>query len=250
MPCPQFQQMRPRFQGPTPPMVHITQTDIQTTAVWNGFNLNTLLPAFQNLLAQVHIMPDPMPASPPRPITAENALRSKVSEYVFPRVRRALRAAFDHLGLANQLNGLTPVSFDVGESAEIVDGFKPDTAYFEVALPAGTGPNRAPGDIKPSWKWNTPMATDLIPGVRKEYRQALSQVNWYMKQHKARYGFLLTDVELVVFRRLDDNGNLELAPAIPFTAGGTPTQPQLTVIFALWCLGMMAAHDGPGGWEM
>ncbi|EFW22733.1 conserved hypothetical protein [Coccidioides posadasii str. Silveira] len=182
----------PPVPGPNTTNGAYNANDIQTTAVWNGFNLNILLPAFQNLLAQVHLMPDPMPASPPRPITAENALR----------MRRALRAAFDHLGLANQLNGLTPVSFDVGESAEIIDGFKPDTAYFEVALPAGTGPNRAPGDIKPSWKWNTPMATNLIPGVRKEYRQALSQVNWYMKQHKARYGFLLTDVELVVFRRL------------------------------------------------
>nr|KMM67470.1 hypothetical protein CPAG_03804 [Coccidioides posadasii RMSCC 3488] len=153
----------PPVPGPNTTNGAYNANDIQTTAVWNGFNLNILLPAFQNLLAQVHLMPDPMPASPPCPITAENALR---------------------------------------KSAEIIDGFKPDTAYFEVALPAGTGPNRAPGDIKPSWKWNTPMATNLIPGVRKEYRQALSQVNWYMKQHKARYGFLLTDVELVVFRRL------------------------------------------------
>lgn len=36
--------------------------------------------------------------------------------------------------------------------------------------------------------------------------QVLSQVNFYMKQHHARYGFVLTDLELVAIRRLDRNG--------------------------------------------
>ncbi|EEH46912.2 uncharacterized protein PADG_03010 [Paracoccidioides brasiliensis Pb18] len=48
---------------------------------------------------------------------------------------------------------------------------------FAVALPAGTGPNRAPGDVKPSWKWSTALATHPLLGIRNEYRQALSQVN-------------------------------------------------------------------------
>ncbi|ODH20942.1 hypothetical protein ACO22_05766 [Paracoccidioides brasiliensis] len=92
---------------------------------------------------------------------------------------------------------------------------------FAVALPAGTGPNRAPGDVKPSWKWSTALATHPLLGIRNEYRQALSQVNWYMRQHNSRHGFLLTNRELVVFRRVDDSGNLELVPPIPFTSGGS-----------------------------
>lgn len=88
-------------------------------------------------------------------------------------------------------------------------------------------------------------------GYRTEYRQALSQVNWYMKQHHSRYGFLLTDQELVVLRRLDSHGNLELAPPIPFTAGGTVAQPRMTVLLALWYLGMLAAQDqGVDRWDM
>lgn len=87
------------------------------------------------------------------------------------------------------------------------------------------------------------MASHRIPGYRAEYRQALSQVNFYMKQHRSRYGFILTDRELVVFRRRDNNGNLELASPTPFTAGGTAQQPQLTVLMALWYLGMLAAQD-------
>lgn len=222
-------------------------SDIHNIGVWHGFNLNALLQSYQNLLVQARLPPDPMPTSPPRAITAENALRSKISEYVFPRVRRALRTGFDRLMAINQLNDLTPVSFDVGECAEVIDAFKPDTAYFAVALPAGTGPNRAPGDVKPSWKWSTALATHPLLGIRNEYRQALSQVNWYMKQHNSRHGFLLTNRELVVFRRVDDSGNLELVPPIPFTSGGTAEQPQMTVLLALWYLGMIGAQ---GGWHM
>ncbi|OJD19821.1 hypothetical protein AJ78_00180 [Emergomyces pasteurianus Ep9510] len=88
------------------------------------------------------------------------------------------------------MNNLTPVSLDVGESAKIIDGFTPGTAYFEVALSAGAGPNRAPGDVKPSWKWRTALATNQVNGIRDE---------------------------------VDDSGNLELAPPIPFTSGGTTT---------------------------
>lgn len=192
-----------------------------------------------------------MPTSPPRAITAENALRSKISEYVFPRVRRGLRAGFNHLAMLNQMTGLTNLSFDVGESAKVIDSFKPDTAYFAVDLPAGTSWNRAPGDIKPSWKWSTALAAHPILGIRSEFRQALSQVNWYMKQHHSRYGFLLTDRELLVFRRLNNTGHLELASPVPFSIGGCAAQPQLTVLLALWYLGMLAAQDqGAHCWNM
>lgn len=224
--------------------------DIHDVRVWHGFSLDVLRQRYQHVLVQTHLSPDPMPTSPLRPVTAENALRSKISEYVFLRVRRALRAEFDRLAAINQMNGISPVSFDVGECAEVIDSFKSDTAYFAVALPASSGPNRAPGDVKPSWKWSTTLATNPILGIRNEYRQALSQVNWYMKQHDSRYGFILTDRELIVFRRVDNNGNLELAPPIPFTIGGTAEQPRLTVLLALWYLGMLAAQDGPEGWRM
>ncbi|PWY67608.1 hypothetical protein BO94DRAFT_540407 [Aspergillus sclerotioniger CBS 115572] len=182
---------------------------------------------------------------------AENPLRSKISEYVIPRIRRSLRVSFAGLAASNQINGITAVSFDVGEYAQLIDNYKPDTAYFIDALQSGSGPNGAPGDIKPSWKWSTALATHLDPPLRTEYRQALSQVNYYMKQHGSRYGFILSDLELVIFRRVDNNGNLQLAPAIPWTRGGTEEEPQLTVLLALWYLGMLAAQDeGPDGWHL
>lgn len=95
------------------------------------------------------------------------------------------------------------------------------------------------------------MATNPNPGLRSEFPRALGQVNWYMRQHHARYGFLLTDRELAVFRRLDDKGYLELAPPIPFTTGGSASQPQLTVLLTLWYVGMLPANGQRGDrWNM
>lgn len=142
---------------------------------------------------------------------------------------------------------LTALGFRHGDQSKIISQSRPDIAYYEVAVKSGTSPNRSPGVIKPSWKWNTPMAASPVAKTRKEYRQALSQVNWYMNQHNARYGFLLTNRELVAIRRLDENGNLP----IPYTRGGTAEHSELTVLLALWYLGMLAANDqGPNRWTL
>ncbi|KAG2413345.1 hypothetical protein HFD88_002534 [Aspergillus terreus] len=225
--------------------------DIRSTTVWHGFNINTIWQQYHGVLVQAQLPADPMPTSPPRAVPSESALREKLSEYIIPRVRRALRASFNHLAIMNQMHGVTAVEFGSGDFAKAISNYRPDAAYFVSALPSGTGPNRAPGDIKPSWKWNTALATHRLVTSRTEYCQALSQVNYYMNQHRSRYGFILTDQELVVFRRRDANGNLELAAPIPFAAGGSAQQPQLTVLLALWYLGMLAAQDqGPQSWYL
>ncbi|EZF32159.1 LOW QUALITY PROTEIN: hypothetical protein H101_04242 [Trichophyton interdigitale H6] len=56
------------------------------------------------------------------------------------------------------------------------------------------------------------------------------------------------NVELVVFKCLDDDGNPSLAPPISSKASDTPTPPQLTDITAVWCLVRMTSYDGTGGW--
>ncbi|GAM35745.1 hypothetical protein TCE0_017r04306 [Talaromyces pinophilus] len=139
---------------------------------------------------------------------------------------------------------ITAVSIGGGEIARIIRNYRPGVAMYDFALPEGSGPNRAPGDMKSSWKWDMAMAHDARAFRRTEYRQALSQVNWYINQHRARYGFLLTNVELVAIRRLDGNGNIQLSAPIPFTRGGTAQNPQLTVFLALFHIGMLAAQDG------
>ncbi|OJD13496.1 hypothetical protein AJ78_06043 [Emergomyces pasteurianus Ep9510] len=123
---------------------------------------------------------------------------------------------------------ITPRSFDVGEAALTPRGFKSDLVYFVAGSAYGSGPNRAPGHVKPSWKWSTALAT-AGANDRNEFCQVLSQVNWYMNQYRSRYSVVLTDHELVAIRRLDCNGNLECSSPVPWVTCGTVAQLRLTM---------------------
>ena len=220
--------------------------DIQRLDHWKEFNVEFIHQQYRDILENASLPEDRFPDSPPREIATEIGFRAQLAEDLFPRMRRALRCGFSYMADTNQGQGLTkPISFDGGSAARTIATDTPDIAYYDRSIPMGTGPNWAPGAIKSSWKWNSAMATSADAATRSEYRQGLSQVNWYSKQHDSRYGFLLTDRELVVLRRLDDNGNLELAPPIPFRIAGTAEQPQLTVTLALWYIGMLAAEHQP-----
>lgn len=221
--------------------------NITYIGVWHQFSLDNILNRYNHILTATTLPSDPFTGSPPPPVNSQNLLLGRIAEMIIPRVRRALRTGFNQLHSNNQLDEFTPLGFDVGEAATTPSGFKPDIAYYE--LPCGSGPNRAPGDVKPSWKWRTTMAMGS-PTERREFKQVLSEVNWYMRQQNSRYGFVVTDLEMVAIRRLDDNGRLELSTPIPWgTAGGA--QPHLTILLALWYLGMLAAQNqGPDRWWM
>lgn len=104
---------------------------------------------------------------------------------------------------------------DIGDAAQIINNFRPDITFFRAGSTLNSSPNRCPGDLKVSWKWESGWAAAESQIDRTEYLQVLSQVNFYMKQHNARYGFVLTDTELVPIKRLDANGNLLVGRAIP-----------------------------------
>ncbi|KMW69168.1 hypothetical protein BDDG_13333 [Blastomyces dermatitidis ATCC 18188] len=177
---------------------------------------------------------------PPQPINTEPMFALRFNTYIQSRLRRALRAGFQPLApqLANL--HLTPITVDIGDAATIIDNYRPDIAFFQAGSALNSSPNRCPGDLKVSWKWESGYRTSLVPGDRREYLQVLSQVNYYMGQHCARYGFVLSDTELVPIKRLDGNGNLLVAQAIPWEAEGPG---RLTILLGLWYLGMLGAAD-------
>ncbi|KZF18838.1 hypothetical protein L228DRAFT_286336 [Xylona heveae TC161] len=217
--------------------------DISQVGVWSSFNLNTIMQQFQPLLANARIEDEAMPTSPPQAINSETGLQQRFSFYLNARVRRSLRVGFHYLATNNQLLNHTVVSFAEGSLAQMVNTYRPDTAYFDSNLPTLTRPNRAPGELKPSYKWSLSLRDSPASKQTREFKQALSQVNYYMNQHKARFGFILTDRELVAIRRLDNAGSMELSESIPWSAQGTQHQPRLTVLLALWYLGMLASDD-------
>jgi hypothetical protein len=135
---------------------------------------------------------------------------------------------------------LSEITIDGGGSARIIDQFRPDAAFIVVEASLSTGVNRAPGDLKVSWKWRSSMQFSQYLPDRREYKQVLGQVNFYMDQHNARHGFILSDVELVAVKRLDRNGRLAVATPVQWRSGGVG---QLSVLLGLWYLGMLAAED-------
>lgn len=223
--------------------LHYSHADITEIQIWQDFSLQTILQRFQDLLNQTHIAADPFFESPPRFISGDDQLQAEIIEILIPRVRRSLRVAFQSLAASGFMQGLAELSFGAGGRARLINGYEPDLAFFDIRPLAKTAPNRAPGRTIVSCKWSTEMSTSDYEANRRQHRQVLSQVNFYMNQHNTRYGFIITDQELVAIRKIDRNGRLELSSPISWTAGGTATEPRLTVMLALWYIGMLASDD-------
>lgn len=189
---------------------------------------------------------EPMPTTPPQPFISEAGFQAHFNILIRNRVKRALRAGFQHLQSSNALPlHLSLLSFGEGSLARIIDDFVPDFAFVDMTPRPGLNPNRAPGDVKPSYKWSSSMQ-GASGAKNAEYKKALAQLNFYMVQNGARYGFLCTNSELVAFKRLDGDGGLENSVPVRWTTSGSAGNPRLTVLLALFHIGMLAANDA--GW--
>jgi hypothetical protein len=206
--------------------------------------------------------PETPSGSPCQLINSESRFKSKFSDYAEGRIRRAMRRGFIHIDGNNQQGltnlGMTALEFVHGDGAARIDGFRPDYGMAIEAnhILASDKVNRCPGDAKVSWKWQSAWRHANGPARQKEFKKVLAQINFYMKQHKTRYGYILTDTELVPIQRLNNNGHLEFAPSIPWSASNIfePGDPgynanqvryrqTLTPLLALWYLAMLAAVD-------
>ncbi|PYI35161.1 hypothetical protein BP00DRAFT_484208 [Aspergillus indologenus CBS 114.80] len=185
------------------------------------------------------IRPGPV-TSPPTPLRDEHTFHLRFSDLVMSRLRLGLRAGFEQLAPELHIWQLSVITIDGGGSARIIDQFRPNAAFIVVGASLTTSVNRAPGDLKVSWKWRSSMrfSQDLLD--QREYRQVLAQVNIYMEQHNTRHGSILSNAELVAVKRLDDNGRLAVATSIPWSSGGVG---RLSVLLGLWYLGMLAAEN-------
>ncbi|TFY78650.1 hypothetical protein EWM64_g5360 [Hericium alpestre] len=146
------------------------------------------------------------------------------------------------------------VYLDVGATGILYDHFLPDYAMVKGIKKE----NRCPGDLKCSWKfrsaWHSIKADDQRSSRRTEFRKVLSQEWHYMKEAKTRYGFLLTDLELVVVhaKKPREEGSFEvpipeISPPIYWTheyeqIPATKAQMKTwTIPLALWWLMKMCA---------
>ncbi|KAJ5808833.1 hypothetical protein N7474_010102 [Penicillium riverlandense] len=225
--------------GPNTTNPQYDADDITHIVPWSEFSYSTIILQYAELLNTKRIRPDPF-TSPPAPLKDEATFHLRFSDLVMNRVRRALRAGFEQLSPQLATHRLSETTIDGGGSARIVDQFRPDAAFIVVGASLSTGVNRAPGDLKVSWKWRSSMQFSQNLADQREYKQVLAQVNFYMDQHNARHGFILSNLELVAIKRLDRDGRLAVATPVLWASGGAG---RLSVLLGLWYLGMLAAED-------
>jgi hypothetical protein len=156
--------------------------------------------------------------------------------------------------------------------ASFISNYTDDTSQ----LIYGRGLGRVVGLVKSFDRWNTGMRVE--GNHRKvEYLRGLAHLHRHMREHGCRYGFIMTEIELVVVRNGAENvphfGYLEIQ-SIQLAAHDTqtstfeevegsfidageenvmpPKQPKMTALLALWYLHMLARDDtlpGQVGWK-
>ncbi|KAI9815242.1 MAG: hypothetical protein M1827_002722 [Pycnora praestabilis] len=224
--------------------------DIRNLRSWSDFNLETIneIPGLMALLqAEVpdteQALPKPSSGIHHQP-ASESGLHQLYSDFYLPKVTAALAAS----------QGRTHISMRDGQSTsrkqpDFVSSYKDDVSktFF------GDKRGRVVGLVKSFDRWNTGMRNEL-PNLKVQYLQGLAHLHHHMREHGCRYGFIMTEIELVCVRAGTDDvpyfGYLELAPTIQMRTQG---RGQITACLALWYLHMLAKEEplpGQHSWNL
>lgn len=176
--------------------------DIDTWSPWRDFDARKLYEMYRHIVDAewaFDLFNDPEPSRWHQRIFDEDSLEHYLSTFMLPRVNAALGHACRVLGLAEQSEpniGRGGRCFHQGTTDR---RFKPDWSlcldfWF---LESGLYQNLLPGDSKLSRKWNSGLyQTD----GHYLWKDPVRQILHYISQLNLRYGWLITDRELVVFR--------------------------------------------------
>jgi hypothetical protein len=272
--------------GPTPSLVSRSVTDqmkhrdfgwwdVRNLNQWTDFNYQNVhnVDGFSQLLnvpIDLRTLPHPSPNSI-APDT-EYSLRNLFAEYFAVRVNASLR----------QTQGTQHLHMRANNSATTQYCPKPDfiSHYDGDVLKTLRGDPRGHlvGIVKSYDDFNSSMRSQNAPAQVK-YLRGLAQLHRIMREHGCRYGYIITEIELICVRagaedheyyanrrhglapHVDEGprpifGRLQTSVAIPLSATGinpSTGQAQMTVGLALWYLHMLAKDDplpGQAIWKM
>lgn len=238
--------------------------DVRQVRPWTGFTAASILSlpgasACLSMPVTSALLPTPMSSG--RHPETEQALHSIYASHYLPKLNNALAlvsprplqlsvpsksatavAAPNHSGMATDCMFVANIAGEAASAAAIFGG-KPTA--------------RVVGLVKSFDRFNTGMRVEGNV-KRVEYLRGLAHLHHAMREHGCRYGFILTEIELVFVRNGTDNtphfgylevGSVQLAAA---SAGGDamagapadPEETQMTACLALWGLCMLA-YDEP-----
>ncbi|OJJ39200.1 hypothetical protein ASPWEDRAFT_360359 [Aspergillus wentii DTO 134E9] len=208
--------------------------DIRNLRSWKSFSLPTFnaINGLTKLLKTEipsHLTPPVMVPSSSLAPESEPALVGLIRDIYAPRVNAALAVSQgpDHLRLYPAPNMRTPGNKNYG-GPHFLANYASDTERTSSGLPRG----RLVGVVKSFDRWNTGMRNEA-PHRRVEYLNGLAHLQRCMREHSCRYGFIMTEIELVCVRAGCDDGDdvpyfgyLEISAPIPTkTAFGGDARP-------------------------
>ncbi|WYZ42733.1 hypothetical protein EsH8_VI_000432 [Colletotrichum jinshuiense] len=233
--------------------------DVRQIRPWTAFSASSVLSlpgaaALLNCPVPAPLLPGPAPAA--RHPENEAALHAIYASHYLPKLNAALA-----------ISSTRPMQLSVpaASSSSSAGAKNPDLLF--AASPAGEPASaaaifggkptaRVVGLVRSFDRFNTGMRVEGNV-KRVEYLRGLAALHHAMREHGCRYGFVLTEIELVVVRNgadaVPDFGFLEVASvqlgavAGEGAAGCEDGEIPLTACLALWGLCMMAGDDTPRG---
>ncbi|EPQ61616.1 Bgt-3985 [Blumeria graminis f. sp. tritici] len=238
--------------------------DIRQILPWTGFNHQafTAAPGLHNLL-NINVPSNILPSPPRKSMQPETELElmNFYDQYYATKLNAALELSLGprHLTMLQSKKNSADPCFISNYTDQVSQSLY------------GQGLGRIVGLVKSFNRWNSGM---YVEGNHRkvEYLRGLSHLHRHMRENGCRYGFIMTEIELVVVRNSKESvpffGYLEIQ-TIPLAANSSQnsashqddtifgtndsqTQPKITALQALWYLHMLARDSlipGQVGWK-
>lgn len=205
--------------------------DIRNLRSWTSFSI----PTFDSIHGLTQLLKTEISSSLVPPVNvipgrlspeSEPALVSLIRDLYAPRVNAALAVSqgSEHLQLY-----AAPDIRHTGHKNHGHPHFLANYATDSERTSAGLPRGRLVGIVKSFDRWNSGMRNEA-PHRRVEYLNGLAHLQRCMREHSCRYGFIITEIELVCVRAGCDPGDdvpyfgfLEIATPIPLKTAAGPS---------------------------
>ncbi|KAK1755306.1 hypothetical protein QBC47DRAFT_423415 [Echria macrotheca] len=241
--------------------------DVRQVRPWTGFTASSILSlpgaaACLSMPVSSALLPTPMTTQ--RHPETEQALHSIYASYYLPKLNNALALVSPRpLQLSVPSKSATaavaPNNSGMATDCMFVANIAGEAASA-AAIFGGKPTARVVGLVKSFDRFNTGMRVEGNV-KRVEYLRGLAHLHHAMREHGCRYGFILTEIELVYVRNGTEGtphfgflevGSVQLASASPdgdsmASAPSDPEEAQMTACLALWGLCMLAYDEPANG---
>jgi hypothetical protein len=236
--------------------------DVRNLRPWSTFSLATIstIPGLLDLLnLSIDTTTLPHPAHPLTTATpaSEPDLASLIAKIYFPKINSAIAISQGTSALSIYTAPPPPAGSNPAIAASAPTFLANYPHDNDRVLVSGLPRGRVVGLAKSFDRWNTGMRFASSPARKVDYLNGLAHLQKCMRDHSCRYGFIITEIELVCVRAgCDESGSpwfgvLEVGEAVELKtasekpgAGGRmtpePEETKLTVSLALYYLLMLA----------